>query len=137
MKQLLFPDPPRDFAHRRTVKIAARAIHGACAGVYAGALVFGVDADLRLPWAIAAVTTGLFLLAVDLHETCAILLQVRGLVVLFKIAVLIALPWLGPVTVAAILVLMVVASVSSHAPSRWRYRMWAGQGRVKASHSKG
>lgn len=133
----LFPDPPRDFAGRRVVKIVLRAVHATLAGVYAGAIVFDVAPDLRSTWALWAITSGFALLAIDLHESFTILLQVRGLVVLAKIATLALLPFLGRGAVLAIVLVMLAASISSHAPSRWRYRLVFGRGLVRPSTSRG
>ncbi|MBK8975901.1 MAG: hypothetical protein IPM29_08230 [Planctomycetes bacterium] len=142
-RRVLFPDPPREFAARRAVKILLRGLHVACAGVYTGSHVFAVDTAPRITWLVAALASGTALLAVDLLESCVILLQLRGLVVLGKLAILAAVPWVAYSTtlpgldVALLLLAMVAASVSSHAPSRWRYHMWAAGGRFAPSRSKG
>ena len=134
---LLSPDPPRAFPGRRGVKVALRAVHVLCAGVLAGAWIAGAGAEARATWLLAAVTSGGALLAVDLHESAVFLVQVRGLVLLGKLAALglaLSLPAAAPWILAG----LVLASVlSSHAPSRVRYRLLVGRGRLAPSRSKG
>lgn len=129
---LLFPDPPRDFPGRRLLKIGLRAAHVLCAALCLGAYAF--DAEERVPWLVATITTGLSILALDLHESAAFLLQVRGVVVAAKLVALAFLPAGGAWLLAAI---VLVSVVSSHAPSRVRHRVLFARGRVRAAESHG
>jgi len=134
---VLFPDPPRDFRGRRKVKMVRRAAHVLCAGVLVGAYVFAVGPAQRETWLIATISSGALLLALDLHETAAFLLQVRGLFLMAKISVVIALPWLGGSAAWVLATVLGLSVISSHAPSRVRYRFWVAAGRVRGSTSKG
>ncbi len=133
----VFPDQPRDFPYRREVKIALRAAHVLCAGSLLGAYLFGVESARSEPWLLATIVSGLSIVALDLHESAAFLLQVRGVVVTAKILVLVALPWLGGYEAWFLGAVVVASVVSSHASSKVRYRMVVGRGRVKGSETKG
>ena len=123
LKTLLFPDPPRTFAGRRAIKLGLRAGHVLCAGVYLGAFVFGVEPAARQPWFWALLASGCLLLALDLHETGAFVLETRGLVVFGKITLLALLPCFGAAQVWVLVFLLVVSVLSSHAPASVRHRV--------------
>ena len=134
MKTLLFPNEPRDFRGRRALKILFRAFHVLCAGVLLGAYVFGADAG---PWLWATIGTGMLILLLDLHETAAFVLQVRGLIVVTKIALVAALPWFHGSETWLLGVLLVGSVMSSHAPAKFRHRQIFGRGRVRGATSAG
>ena len=137
LHSLFFPDPPRELPFRRAVKIALRAAHVLCAGVTTGAFVLGAAADARQAWLAATIASGTAILLLDLHESAAFLVQVRGLVLALKLIVLAsALAWTAgaPWLLGG---LMVLSVLSSHAPSRVRYCVLIGRGRIAPSRSKG
>lgn len=132
MTSLLFPDPPRGFPGRRFVKIVLRGAHVLCASLCLGAYAFGAEG--RGLWLAAAIVTGIAILALDLHESAAFLLEVRGLVVLGKLVALMFLPEGGAWLLGAI---VLVSVVSSHAPGSIRHRVVLRRGRVHAAQSRG
>jgi hypothetical protein len=132
IRPLLFPEPPREFPCRRALKIALRGAHVVCASFCLGAYAF--DASQRVPWLVATVATGLMVLALDLHESAAFLLQARGVVVVAKLAALSFLPEGGAWLLAGV---AFVSVVSSHAPSRVRHRVLFARGRVRAAETHG
>jgi hypothetical protein len=134
---LLFPSEPRSFPGRRAVKIALRALHVMTSGVAVGSYLFAVPDPLRSQWLIAASASGVAMLLVDLHESGAFLLQVRGLVVLVKIVLLGLLPLGGPAQGWILAGLVVFSVLSSHASSRVRYQIVFARGRVKGAETKG
>ena len=129
---ILFPDPPRGFRGRRLLKIVLRGTHVVCAALCLGAYAF--DAAERVPWLVATIATGLSILALDVHESAAFLLEVRGAVVVAKLVALAVLPAGGPWLLAAI---VLVSVVSSHAPSRVRHCVLVARGRVRAAATHG
>jgi hypothetical protein len=134
---IFFPENPRHFPGQRWAKIILRALHVLAAGVYTGAWVFAVEDGIRLPWFFAALGSGLLLISIDLLETGVFLLQVRGIVVMVKLSLLFALPYLDGLE-ARILIGVVIASViSSHASSSFRYFLVWGRGRLKGACTKG
>lgn len=132
-----FPDEPRHFPAQRWIKIILRALHVFCAGVYTGAWFFAIESGARTPWFIAALCSGLLLITVDLFETGVFLLQLRGIIVMVKLALLVAIPFLGGGE-ARIMAGVVIASViSSHASSSFRYFQVWGRGKLKGACTKG
>jgi len=136
LRALVFPDPPRAFRWRRGLKISLRAVHTLCASVLVGGALLAVDPGRSSAWAAGTAISGLALVLLDLHESGAFLVQIRGLVVLAKIALLATLPWLRwqPALLAAALLLSVL---SSHAPGRVRYLVLLGRGRITGGCSNG
>lgn len=133
----LFPDPPREFPGRRGLKILLRGAHVLSAGGLLGAYLFAVPKALEAPWFHATLLTGLLLLLLDLHESAAFLLQVRGLVVLVKLLLVAVLPLLGGYAAWVLGAVVLVSVVSSHAPGRVRYFLLIGRSRLTGGRSKG
>jgi len=129
---LLFPDPPREFPGRRGLKIVLRAVHVLCVALYVGAVAFAPDAVC--PWLWAAVGSGVALLLLDLHETAAFLCQVRGLVLVAKIAALGTLHLFGEYQIWLLGGLVVLSVLSSHAPGSIRHRVLFGGVRGAETH---
>ena len=137
MRRLLFPEEPRDFAGRRELKIVLRALHVLCAAAFFGAFVFDVAVADRAPWFWGVLASGVAVLGLDVHESAAFFCQVRGVVVLAKIAVLACLPWFGPAQVWVLGALILVSVVSSHAPGRIRHHMLFGADRLQGAKTHG
>ena len=137
LRTLLFPPEPRTLLWRRAMKILLRAIHVPCAGILTAAYLFDAGASARTVWLIGAVVSGLLILLLDLHETGAFLLQVRGLVVLGKIALLGMLPLFDEYQLPLLVGLLGMSVLSSHAPSAIRYHLVFGSGRFKGATTKG
>ena len=134
---LLIPEEPREFPARRWVKMILRATHVLAAGVLCGSYLLGVGDAARLPWLLGAIISGLLILLLDLHESGAFLLQVRGLVVLTKIGILAALPHLGAYAGWMLAGVVMVSVVSSHASSKVRYFVVLGGSGIRGADSKG
>jgi len=138
LMNFFFPNEPRALPGRRWLKIGLRAVHVVFACGFLGSFVFDGGLAARGPWTAGVVASGMVLLLLDLHESAAVLLQVRGLVVAFKIAVLLALPWLGSAAqLGAVIAIVAVSVLSSHAPGKVRYHLVVGRGRIKGSDSMG
>jgi hypothetical protein len=133
----LFPETPRTLPWRRALKIGLRAAHVLSASLLTGGTVLAASPERLEPWLAATAATGLLIVLLDLHESGAFLLQIRGAVVLTKIGLLAILPWLAPWRPAIFIVILVVSVLSSHAPSKVRYFLLAGRNRIKPGQSKG
>ena len=119
---LFFPDEPRDFPFRRWVRISLRTAHLiAIAGLFGGH-VFAQPVHVLEPWLWGSVLTGLLLFATDLHMSFDALRQVHGLVVIGKLALLALVPLFWDSRVVLLVLVMIIAGVSSHMPGRWRHR---------------
>ncbi len=134
---LIFPTEPRHLPGQRSIKIVLRGFHVLCAGVLTGAYLFEVESELRMAWLLATLITGLLILAVDLFESGAFLLQTRGAVLLLKILLLAGLSSFGGYKGLVLCLIVVVSVISSHAPSKVRYFVLLGRGRIKGASSKG
>jgi hypothetical protein len=119
------------------VKVGLRAAHVLCAAGLLGAVLFQVEDARGDPWLQAALLTGALVLLIDLHESCAFLLQVRGVVVLAKLGLLAALPALGAARPWVLSGLLLISVVFSHAPSEVRHRMLVAEGRIRGGRSRG
>ena len=137
LKQILFPPEPRPLAGRRWIKVLFRAVHVLFAAGFLGAYLFAVGPQERMPWTIGVLVSGSALLLLDLHETGAFLLQVRGLVVMVKIALLCALPLFHGSEAWILSGIFVLSVVSSHAPGSVRHRVLFGDGSIQAAESHG
>jgi hypothetical protein len=115
----------------------ARSAHVVLAGVYLGALVFHVDPATRWPWFLATMFSGLLMICLDLFESGAFLLQLRGLVVAVKLLLLALLPSFGEAGVWVIAAVAFFSVISSHASSNIRYFLIWGRGRITAAETKG
>lgn len=119
---LLCPATPRRIPGRRALDISLRTAHLSTFGALLGGHLFGVDPARLSPFLVATAVTGVSLVALELASTCAWLLEGRGLMVLAKLAVLALVPVFWEQRVLLLLLVVVIASVGSHMPARFRHR---------------
>ena len=137
LQSLLAPGEGTSLAGwQRGLKISLRAAHVLGAGVFGGGVVLGVANDELEPWLLLLVVAGVLVLALDVIESPAFLIQTKGVVVLAKLAILVGIvvsgegEWLlAPILFASV--------VSSHAPSGVRHRVLVFGDRVRGSSSNG
>jgi hypothetical protein len=122
LRDLLFPDPPRHIPRHRALGIALRTAHLMTFGTLLGGHLFDVDPARLQPFLFATIATGAALMALELASTCAWLFMGKGLVVLFKLGLLLMVPLFWDHRVALLLLIVAVASVGAHMPSRFRHR---------------
>jgi hypothetical protein len=118
---LLFPDPRRRLPHSRWWNIGARTVHLAATGILLGGHVFGADAGTLVPALWVAIVSGATMIAIELYPTAHWAHQICALFVYAKIGVLCLVPLFWEHRVALLLVVLVLASVGSHAPRRVRH----------------
>jgi hypothetical protein len=119
------------------VKISLRAVHVLAVALLTGGAASGASLEALTPWVLATFATGLLLLAFDLFATCVFVLQVRGLVVFLKLAAFVAMMAAGTLDARVLGALILVSVISSHAPSRVRYYVLLGRGRVRGDTRPG
>ena len=134
---ILVPDEPRDFTGHRALKLALRASHVLSAGVYAAGHILDVNEAAHDEWFAAALVSGLLILLLDLHESGAFLLQVRGLFLVAKLALLAGLHLAGVESGWALGGLVFASVVSSHAPGSIRHHLVWGRGTIRGAESRG
>jgi hypothetical protein len=137
ISRLLIPPEPRNYTGQRWAKMTARAAHVVLSGVYLGAFVFHVEPASRWPWFLATLLSGLLILCLDLYESGAFLLQLRGMVVAVKLLLLALVPAFGAAGVWVLAGVAFISVISSHASSDFRYYLVWGRGRIKGAETKG
>jgi len=118
---LLLPDPRRRLPHARAWNVGARTVHLAATGTLLGGHVFGASADALLPWLWAGIATGVVMLALELYSSLDWLTQIGGLMVVVKLALLCAIPFVWSARVPILFAVIAVAGVGSHMPGRFRH----------------
>jgi hypothetical protein len=122
VKSLLFPNPPRRIPRHRALGLTLRTAHLMTFGALLGGHFFDVDPARLMPFLVATIASGVALLALELASTCAWLFMGKGLAVLLKLAMLLMVPLFWDYRVPLLLLVVAVASVGSHMPSRFRHR---------------
>ncbi len=107
--------------YARAWNIGLRTTHIATMGVLLGGHVFNVSRDQLLPWLQATIVTGLILAVIEAFPRARWFYQGRGVFVFLKLALMCLIPWLWEYRVAILMLMVVVASVGSHMPGRFRY----------------
>jgi len=106
---------------KRALNIALRTAHIAAMGVLLGGHVFDVAPERLRTSLSLTVGTGLLLAAVEAGPRLLWLHQGRGLVTMAKVALLCAVPLAWDLRVPILMAVVVLASVGSHMPARFRY----------------
>jgi len=105
----------------RYLNIVARTIHIAAMAVLLGGHAFDVPAE-RLHVALwITVGSGVLLIALEAGTHLLWFHQVRGLMTLGKLGVICLVPLLWDYRFVLLMVVVVIASVGSHMPARFRY----------------
>jgi hypothetical protein len=107
--------------YARGWNIAWRTAHIGVSGVLVGGHVFDLPREDLLPWLYATGLTGAVLVFLEAFPRVAWFHQGRGLMVMAKLALLLAIPWLWSYRVALLAAVIILASVGSHMPARFRY----------------
>jgi len=108
----------------RTWNITARTVHLAAMGILLGGYAFAVEPSRLVPSLLACVVSGLILTALETSGRLTWFHQGRGLVTFAKLLLICAVPlckasW--SLQMAALMGIVVLASVGSHMPARFRY----------------
>lgn len=121
LRALLLPEPRRRLRHARAWNVGARTLHLAATGVLLGGHYFGVESDTLLPWLYAAIASGAAMLAVELYSSFDWLTEVGGLAVVLKLGLLCVIPFAWGARVPLLFAVVILASVGSHMPGRYRH----------------
>ena len=120
-QRLLFPDPPRTLPGARAWNIAFRTAHIGVIGVLFGGHVFEIPQPQLLVWLLLSIATGAALIAIEAFPHARWCWEGRGVLTLAKLALLCLVPGLWGYRVAILTVVIVLGSVGSHMPRRFRY----------------
>ena len=121
LRAVFLPEPRRRLPHARAWNVGARTVHLGATGVLLGGHVFGGDADALLPWLYVAMASGAVMLAVELYSSFDWLMEVGGLAVLVKLALLCAIPFAWSARVPILFAVVALAGVGSHMPGKYRH----------------
>lgn len=101
--------------------IAIRTAHIVVAGALFGGHVFDVAPERLHMWLYATLATGGVLMALEAYPHLSWCYEVRGLLVLGKMLLLCSIPWLWDYRVPILVFVLVIASVGTHMPRRFRH----------------
>ena len=106
---------------KRWTKISLRTLHLLAVAGVGGGILFGVERDLWINyWWLAVVSGGLMML-IDIISNPVWLVQLRGLVIFFKLFLLTLLGSQPDLDSQLLLVIIIISGVISHAPGKLRY----------------
>ncbi len=116
----------------RWPRIVVRSLHIlAFAGLYGG-LLFGADDIALRPWWSASVASGFLLAMTFSYGTPGWWLELRGLLVLFKFALVLGAWWIPQFDIGLMTAALLISGVSSHMPGKWRYKKFWGEETAEA-----
>ena len=121
LARLLVPDPAREFRGRRWLKIGLRTLHIVAFSALVGGVLLDGNTTRLGTWLQFSMLTGAAMVAVELHRSLLWLRELRGLAILVKVAML-GIAFHEPRWTSALLIAVIVlSSVVSHMPGRYRY----------------
>ena len=119
----LFPEQPREFPYRMTVRISLRALHIMTTGVLLGGYIFHQPTTDLEPWLWVAILSGLMILLTDIYSSFGVLFEVRGIVVLIKILLLSLITVFWEQRIFLLVLILFIGAISSHMPNRYRHKV--------------
>jgi hypothetical protein len=101
--------------------MALRTGHLAAMGVLVGGHVFAIGPERLLPWLYATIASGCGLILLEAYPTWRWCLEVRGMLVIAKLFATCLVPWFWHYRVPILIAVVVLGSVGSHMPRRFRH----------------
>lgn len=128
MFRRLFPAESRKFPAQRWVNISLRTCHLVGVAGLGGGFLYHAPAPVWMPYLWLAVASGGAMVALQVWSNPIWLLQLRGLAVLGKLALLALAAWAGVPRGTVLVAVIVISGVISHAPGSVRYfSPWHGR----------
>lgn len=125
MSSWFFPSKTRFFPGQRWINIFLRAMHLVGVAGISGGFLFGLDETLWQPWWWLTLISGVLLAALYLYNDGRWLLQLKGQVILLKIALLALALWLPSWQAELFILVIILSALIAHAPGPVRgYRCW-------------
>jgi len=116
------PEQMRFVPGTRAISIALRTLHLAAFGILLGGHAFGVEGERLLPYLYLTILSGIGLITTEVYAVGLYWFVLgKGLMVLAKLGLLLAVPVFWEQRVALLLVVVGIASVGSHMPARYRH----------------
>jgi len=130
---ILFPSSPRSLPYNRGISIGLRSVHLLASGLLVGGHAFNVEPPRLVALLYLTVGSGLGLILLELYRSCDWVYQGMGALVIVK-TVITAMAGVGwEQRVAMLFLVVVLGSVGSHMPSRYRHYSFV-HGRVLPDH---
>lgn len=120
MANLLFPTRPRLFPGQRWLNILLRAAHLVGVTGIGGGFLFGLEEALWYPWWWLTLSSGILLSLLYLYSDGRWLLQLKGQVILFKLALLGLAFWLPTWRAELFILVVALSALIAHAPGAVR-----------------
>lgn len=106
---------------KRWTKISLRTLHLVAVAGTGGGILFGLEKELWINYWWLALGSGVLMMAIDIISNPVWVVQVRGLVIFFKL-ILLGLLGLSPRwDIFLLLLIIIVSGIISHAPGKLRY----------------
>jgi hypothetical protein len=105
----------------RAWNIAVRTVHIGVTGALFGGHVFAVPAERLRPFLYLTILTGISLFVLELYPEWRRVFEVRNAMTAAKLSLLSLIPWLWTCRVPILIVVILIASIGSHMPRRYRY----------------
>ena len=121
LSAILFPATPRRIPHERGINIALRTAHLMSSGVLLGGHAFDVPAHRLILFLSLTIVSGAGLVLLELGSSCRWIYLGKGVMVSLKVALLIAAGVWWEQRVVFLLLVVLIGSVGSHMPARFRY----------------
>lgn len=121
LSAILFPATPRHVPCERGISIALRTAHLMTSGVLLGGHAFDVSADRLVVFLYLTIASGAGLALLELYSSCRWIYLGKGVMVGLKIALVIAAGLWWERRVGFLLLVVLLGSVGSHMPARFRY----------------
>jgi hypothetical protein len=107
--------------NRRFWNIAFRTAHIVVAAALFGGHVFDAPVEQLHWWLYGTIFTGSVLAVLEAYPHLSWCYEARGVCVLVKLLLLLSIPWLWGYRVPILVVVLIIASVGSHMPRRYRH----------------
>jgi len=127
---------PRKLPGARGLRTSLRTLHLLAVGALYGGHVYGVDAERLVPALASVLATGGALVVFEVWQARIWLVQVRGIATFVKLALVASVGLAWELRIVLLTLALVIGSVSSHMPGRWRYHSVL-HGRVVGPTEKG
>jgi len=132
LRRMLFPDRSRRFPGWRWLHLALRSLHLIGLGGLGGAYVYALPESEWLAFFWLTVLTGLIMMLLQVWANAIWLLQVRGLAIVVKLALLLGMSLAGSHSLTLFVVIILISGVVAHAPADLRYYSVWHRGQVKS-----
>lgn len=114
--------PELTMVHKRGMSLLLRTLHLVSFGILLGGHVFAIDADRLLPALYLTIASGVGLMALEISTIGPHwLFMGKGAAVLVKLLILLVVPYAWDYRLPLLLLVVAIASVSSHMPGRYRH----------------